>query len=241
METQDNKELIKYLKIIAEQNKTKRLIFRGCVTGMFSSLGTLAGLAIIVFVGINLLGSLRQLEIIDSILEYTKLDVLIENQVSKLTSSGDQATGSAEQDNTQRPTDTIPELLTYNDTAVGLEFKYPATFTNISTQSGSTADESLVVFGSSTGALHALEVFVNQQPTVVGNSSQRFVQGNAGRIRLDVFEQGALINGEQYSFAVYTASISGSNLVTFVGYADSELPKTAREVFSSIISSANVQ
>ncbi len=233
---EQDKELIKYLKRIAQQNELKFMVFRGCMTGIFTALGTLIGLGIIVFIGIRLLPGLSLIPIVDEILRVTKLDVLIENQVNQLTGQ-DNETAT---DNTNTDTDTpvVATMLKYKNESIGLEFEYPSSFSSVVVTDNPEIGSFKEIVLSGEGSLISLQIYVNQTTSVVGNSTQRFInRPNNERVTMELYESGALIGGEQFNNTIYTADLSGDNSYQFIGISDAQLPKTAREVFVGIIES----
>lgn len=228
MEVQTDPELRKYLKRLTLFNRMDQVILRGCITGMFTAIGVLLGTAVIFFIGTQLLSGLKEIPIIDSILEQTRLDVLIENEVRRL--RGD--TEAGETPVTETPAEV--KYLAYQDTELGIGFEYPDYLTSLYKDEANTK---LQLTGDS-GILISLDVFTDEF-TLTGDSSQRFIpRSDMDRIVVNVYEGGAVYNGGTVTNAVYSASITkGEATINFVAIAAADAPKLGREVFTAILES----
>jgi hypothetical protein len=227
-------EIRKYLKLVTKQNTTKEVIKRGLLLGIFTFIGTLIGFAIVLIIGFNFLSGLKEIPLLNIILEQTKLDLVIENQINKLKGNDNPTTPG-----TDNPEPEVTQL-TYSNDQVGLKFNYPSTFNSVTNKPGSDQSSSVVqLIGA--GALTSLDVYINQPPTIVGNGNQRFIPlTNGDRVVLDSYEQGAVVNGTQLVNAIYHARIvTSTSSFDFVGLSDPALPKSAREVFTALIQSAS--
>jgi hypothetical protein len=236
----DDAEVKKHLKMIAKSNKWKQIILRGCILGLFNGVGTIAGFILIGFLFINIIGSLKQLPLIDSILQQTKLDVLIESQVNRLTQEqGNSSSSSTSDQSAQTNTTPTETTLTYSDTTLGINFSYPSSFTSVKEIAGENELGKIIQLNSGDGALHNLDIYVDQDIQISGASMQRFIPKNdMDRIVLHTYENGAVINSTNYDNAVFYAEVPHDNhTFEFIGLATPETPKLAREVFTQILES----
>jgi hypothetical protein len=230
MEVQTDPELRKYLKRLTLFNRTDQVILRGCITGMFTAIGVLLGTAIIFFIGTQLLSGLKEIPIIDSILEQTRLDVLIENEVRRL--RGDTEPGEDTTPDTEATVEV--KYLTYQDTDLGISFEYPDYLTSLYKDE---VNSKLQLTGDS-GILISLDVFTDEF-TLTGDSSQRFIpRSDMERIVVNMYEGGAVYNGGTVTNAVYSATITkDEQTINFVAIAAADAPKLGREVFTLILES----
>lgn len=222
-------ELKKYLKRLAVYNRMDQIIIRGCITGMFTAIGVLLGTAVIIFIGTQLLSGLKEIPIIDAILEQTKLDVVIENEVRRLRQQNETETPNE----TEEPTETV-KYLNYQDTELGITFEYPDYLDNLYKDA---AGQKIQLTGDK-GTLLSLDIFT-EEFTLTGDASQRFIpRSDMDRIVVNVYEGGAVYNGESLTNAVYSATITkDTKTINFVAIAAADAPKLGREVFSLILES----
>ena len=72
---------------VSKQNDklaTKQVILRGFTNGLFSALGATVGFALLIFIIAKILSSISFIPYIDTILQSTKLDTLIEYQLEQI-------------------------------------------------------------------------------------------------------------------------------------------------------------
>lgn len=226
----EDPEVKKALKSIARGNRWDQVMLRGCLIGVFTALGTTIGFALLIAFAAQFVGSFKQLPLIDTFLEQTKLDVLIENQLKKI-STETSTTTSTTSSGSQTPTSSS---LTYVNTQTGISFTYPSSLSKVSS-------EGSVVTFSGTTPIEVLELRINQQITLSGNSSQQFItKAGQDRIVINIYEAGAKLDGKEVTNAVFETKItSGSNKFQFVAISEASSPKLAREVFKSIIESVS--
>jgi len=237
-----DKELIRYMELIAKQNKPKQLIIRGIIIGMFSALGTILAFILLAMFAAYFLTGLKEIPFINSFIEEYKLDILIENILNERVNNNQytptETPNGTQQGDVETPQPQPDPMTTYTDSTTGFSFIYPSYLDNIITDPGSDGASKLQWLGD--GALHSLELYHNSPPTVIGNSSERFATVNEDRVTIHVYEGGALVNGTQYNIALYEARFElESGQYTLLGYSDANLPKTAREIFTMIIESVN--
>jgi hypothetical protein len=218
-------ELKKYMRAIADANKTHNVVLRGLLTGIFTAVGTTIGFALLILLAAGLISNVKNVPILHNFLQQTKLDVLIEDQLSKIQSG-----------NTSE-TDTVVEEL-YQDSTFGLIFTYPSTFTTVQQVSADSEGKIIQLIGN--GALHSLEIYINKPAVLVGDSTQTQVKPEALQVTLDVsiYDQGAKVNGTEYKNAVFqTKFINGGDEYVFIGIAENNKPKLGREVYLGILQS----
>jgi len=225
-------DILKYLKKIAKANRADQVILRGLLNGVFTALGATVGLALIGVIFLNWVGGLKQIPFIDDILRQTKLDVIIENQLNALTEetvSSTTVTSSAV---------SVPDS-TYQNGKYAFSFVYPSTLTSVEELTGTSTDALEVQLTGSSGSLPSLQVLVDSDIEVFGNTSQVFVpKEGMERVVVDIYEEGATVKGVYFSNNVFIAVISyNEHTYTFIGVSNSSEPKTAREVFVNIIES----
>lgn len=233
-----NEELVKYMKMIAKQNTARQVILRGLMTGMFVALGTLIGLAIILIGGTALLSNQDQIPLLDAILEQTKLDVLIENQINDITNQNNSDSDSSA-NNDEGGTE---QTLTFQSEDLGISFQYPSSLETQITKEGITSEGRILQWTSS-GLLNGLELYVADTPSVVGNSSERLISlADETRVNMDIYTEGVLVQETQYSNEVFVVEVINSSgiTLTFVGISGPDLPKTAREIFTAILGSLDI-
>lgn len=227
-------ELKKYMKAIALSNRWDRVILRSLLIGTFVALGTTVGFALLLLFVSQFVGSFRQIPLLDTILEQTKLDLLIENQLKKLNE-----TPSEEQDpDTETPQ---PKPLTYNSNTPAFSFTYPAHLGSTSSKT-TPAGAAYTQFTGNGDGIQALDLFVDTTVTIKGINTQRFINiPELGRTLIYIYEQGAVVNGEELKVPVYytTIKVSGAN-IAMVGYGAADLPKLGREVFTNILESIQI-
>lgn len=226
-------EFRKYLKMIAYANKWHQVILRGCLTGIFAALGTTIGFAILLVALSQFVTTFKQVPLLDTILEQTKLDVLIEQQLNKI--------NQPEQPTEEKPEEETPEItsLKYTDNQFKLSFNYPSTFSSINTLPIDEDSKTIQLEGGN-GVLQSLDIYINQDIKVQGQGTQRYIpKAGMDRIIVNVYEDGATVGAQTYQTPVYASHISvDGNTFDFIGIGDAASPKLAREVFLQIIESS---
>lgn len=220
----------KYLKQIALASRWDQVVIRGCITGMFSAIGILLGTAIVVFIGTRLLGGLREIPLVSTILEQTKLDVLIEQQVNKLSAEGGATTPPASTPSSE------PTFATYESDTLGVRVKYPSYLTATTDNTSAVGTLTLI---SNAGALASLEI-TNKQTEVFGYSVQRFISHKQiGAVTIEVFEQSATVNTDRKinNPAFFTKVSNNGKTLYILGIADPGNAKLGRETYTNIIES----
>jgi len=222
---QTDPELKRYMRRIADSNRMHNVIVRGLFTGIFTAIGTTIGFALLIFLAAALVSNVKNVPILDSFLQQTKLDVLIEDQLSKIQKG---STGT---------TDTVVQEI-YQDSTYGLIFTYPSTFTTVQQVSADSKGKIIQLIGN--GPLHSLEIYVNKPAVMVGDSTQVQIKPENLEVTLDVniYEQGAKVNDIEYQNAVFqTKFINGGNEYVLIGIAENNKPKLGREVYLGIVES----
>jgi hypothetical protein len=230
-------ELKKYMKMIAWSNRWDQVILRGCLIGVFTAVGTTIGFALLIIIAGQFVTTFKQIPLLDAFLAQTKLDVLIENQLQKI-SQTDQGQNPPPSNNNENQTPTVVDLK-YNNAVYKLAFTYPSTFTSNSETAGAS-DGGRVVQLAGTGSLRSLDVYINEPVQVGGVSTQRIIPRNdINRIVVNIYDSGAIVNNKKIDTAVYYSEVKvGDNTFSFVGIADSQTPKLAREIFVNILTSS---
>ncbi|MCA9379345.1 hypothetical protein KC640_02865 [Candidatus Dojkabacteria bacterium] len=242
-EPQMDNELRKLLKRMVMMNRLDQIALRGCLIGIFTAIGTTIGFALFIIIASQFVTQFKEIPLLDSILEQTKLDVLIENQLNKL-----------EQETANPPTDTsVPDStdpgstgdtsknLTYQNDSLGISFEYPSTFNSVLEKQ--TEDEYTVIQLNGEGALYNLDIYIDKQVVVTGTATQRFVQrDDIDRIVVNIYESGVTIEGQEFTNPAYYSTVEANgHTYRFVGLADENTPKLAREVFVSILQTVSFQ
>ncbi len=229
-------ELKKYMKMIAKSNRWDQVIFRGCLMGVFTAVGTTIGFALLLIIAGQFVTTFKQLPLIDTFLAQTKLDVLIENQLQKINQTDQGEAPTTPTDNSSTP---VVTELKYTNAVYKLAFTYPSTFNSVAEKAGSDEGGKIVQLNG-TGSLRSLEVYINQTVQVGGVSSQRFIpRQDMDRIVMDIYDDGAIINNKKNDSAVYYAEVKvGNDTFRFVGIADQQTPKLAREIFAQLLTTA---
>lgn len=218
----------KYLKAIARANRIDQVMLRGCITGVFTALGTTVGFALLVLMATQLI---RQVPVLETFMAETGLDVLVEQLRSQRGIVTTSTTSSAQ-----------PATLTYQHQQTGLKFDYPSTFTSLVEERTSGESSSVVKFTGS-GLLSTLDVYVNTSVAVLGNKYNVFTARATGqRVAVDVYENGANIGGQPVANPVFVAQIkvNGSEYF-FVAVGSKDTPKQARDQFVEIIETVEVK
>lgn len=233
-EAKKDAELRKYLKFIAYSNKWHQVILRGCLTGVFAALGTTIGFAILLLALGQFVSTFKQVPLLDTILEQTKLDVLIENQLNKI----NEPDKEEEEPTEENPIPTVTSLK-YTDNQFRLSFNYPSTFSSLNTVPVSETAKTVTLEGGN-GLLQSLDIYINQDIKVQGQGTQRYIpKAGMDRIIVNVYEDGATVGDQTYQTPVYFSKIKvDTNTFDIVGIGDSAAPKQAREVFLQIIESS---
>lgn len=234
---QNDPELKRYLRNLGFYNRLDQVIFRGCVTGMFTAIGVLLGTGVIFFIGTRLLSNLQEIPLINTILEQTRLDVVIENEVRRL--SAEQTAGEEDGAPTTAEDEQVEQVkfVQYIGTEFGIVFAYPDYFTADEISETQTAAN----FTDDFGPLATLDIST-EEPLIIGSSYQRFVSTvDFGRIVVSIYEEGATYSGEVLSNALFAANIElpSGDMIYLVGIANSETPKLARELFLQIVESVS--
>lgn len=235
-DTKKDAELKKYLKMIANANKWHQVILRGCLTGVFTALGATVGFALLLFVAAQFVTSFKQIPLLDTFLEQTKLDVLIEQQLNKINQPEETPDQGEKPDEEETP---VVTTLKYTDNQFKLAFSYPSTFSSLNTVPVSDIAKTIQIEGGD-GVLQSVDIYINQEIKVQGQGTQRYIpKAGMDRIVVNVYENGATVIDQTYQTPVYYSKIKvDNNTFEIVGIGDSSSPKLAREVFLQIIESA---
>lgn len=142
----DDKEIKKYLKRIADSSKPRRIVINAIINGIFTALGATIGFALVVIFLAYFLASIKNLPIIDELIRRTKIDQLINNQLSKLENDTDYSTRIS---------------FTTNDLA--LTFNYPFGFIKNAYIGADNAEITEFLGG---GELRAIKLFVSDKEAV---------------------------------------------------------------------------
>lgn len=226
-------EIKKYMKMIAISNRWDQVILRGCLTGTFVAVGTTIGFALLLLILGQFVSTFKQVPLLDTILEQTRLDVLIEKQLNQISEEEQGESVNPTPSPTPAPPSPSESILEFKDESHGIAFSYPS---NLST-SQTSDDLDQIASLSGEGALSALDVYQIKLDRPAGNSSQRFITLASGtRVIMYVFENGATIDTESFSLPVYFVDFVNQNQsFSFVGFGDPDSPKEGREVFKSIV------
>lgn len=221
-------------------NRLDQVALRGCVIGIFTAIGTTIGFALFIIIAAQFVTQFKGIPLLDAILEQTKIDVLIENQLNKLEQETANKpttpdTSVPDPDNPDNSTDNKPKNLTYKNETLGISFEYPNTFTSVSEKQ--TEDGFKVIQLNGEGALYNLDIYIDKKVTIEGSATQRFVQReDINRIVVDIYETGVTIDGQKFTNPAYHSEVNiNGHTYRFVGLADENTPKLAREVFVSIL------
>ncbi|MBL8015048.1 MAG: hypothetical protein JNK26_02580 [Candidatus Doudnabacteria bacterium] len=222
-------ELKRYMKLIAVSNRWDQVIFRGCLIGVFTAVGTTIGFALLLLVAGQFVSTFKQVPLLDTILEQTKLDLLIENQLNRLNETPSEGSSGNETPEPATP-------LIYNNKDLNFSFSYPA---YLSSSSENVDDEGnkYVQFTGEGDGIQALDLYTNLDVTVKGLSTQRFANiPDLGRVVVYIYEQGGSVNNEEYNAPIYFAQVNKNGTkVVFVAYGEKDLPKLGREIFTDIL------
>lgn len=222
-------ELKRYMKLIAVSNRWDQVILRGCLIGVFTAVGTTIGFALLLFIAGQFISSFKQVPLLDTILEQTKLDLLIENQLNRLNENP--TTGESE---TPPPPPASP--LVYTNKDLNFSFSYPA-YLSSSSENVDEAGNKYIQFTGEGDGIQALDLYTNLEVSVKGLSTQRFANiPELGRVVVYIYEQGGSVNNEEYNAPIYFAQVNKNGTkVVFVAYGEKDLPKLGREIFTDIL------
>ena len=227
---QNDVELKKYMKRIADTNKMSNVIFRGCISGVFTALGTTIGFTLFLIVFASLLSGLKQLPFIEDILRETKIDALIEAQLNNLSNVSSTVTDNNIDDNKDNPT---KSNLGFIDETLGISFEYPSYLNDINRRNN-------YVNLSGSGVLSSFEIFIDDSNfSLVGTSvAQTLVDANDNEFEMLVFEDGAKVNGIEYKSPLFYLQYNNEDHVFHIlGHGQKSSPKLAREQFILIVES----
>lgn len=234
-EAQSDKEFRRYLKVIAKSNRWDQVMIRGCIIGLFSALGATIGLALTLFVAYQII---KQVPILDQILQYTKLDVIIENQINQQLNTNTTSTSTTQPTDNEEPTPAPSEQseLYYSDEELGIHISYPTYLAQLNQ----------IVDGvrfAGEGALLSIDILNDTIITIEAeDKNQRFVnRQDTERITVDVYESGATVNGRFYNNALFYAHVyNNGHDIYFIGLANPDTPKLGREAFIRIMESLSL-
>lgn len=219
----------KYLRAIARANRIDQVMLRGCITGVFTALGTTVGFALLILMATQVI---RQVPVLETFMAETGLDVLVEQLRSQRGIISTSSTTSS----------ALPATLTYQHQQTGLKFDYPSSFISL-VEERSSGESSSVVKLTGSGLLSTLDVYINSNVAVLGNKYNVFTARATGqRVAVDVYESGANIAGQAVSNPVFVAQIkvNGSEYF-FVAVGSKDTPKQARDRFVEIIETVEVK
>lgn len=225
------KELNKYLKQLVKQNLKRNVALRGVINGIFTAIGTTIGFGLLIIIVAFLVSNLKQLPVVDSFLADTKLDLLIEYQLQKIKAEIGNGTISASNSSASSTSD----YQTYNSGKYAYTLKYPVYFDEVTELP--TGNNSVVVDFSGQGTLSSLEIRVNDLVDLTGNKTQYPATTNAGeQLIVNIYNNGAAFDNKNFTQTVFELElVKGSNTFQFIGVADSDTPKLAREQFLTIL------
>ncbi len=220
------KEIKKYLKNISDSYKTRSVVGRSLLSGIFTAIGATVGFALFIFLAAQLVSGIRFIPILNDILRATKIDVLIESQLNKIAEEDSQGESTTQQiDNSS--------YVTYETLDLGLAFFFPSYLSDGLTESAGNA--ALRFTGN--GPLSELEFYQTEEVIINGSSITQYVQNSTmGQVKMQIYESGATINETYISNPIYVSYVSKLGL-TVIGTAQDNSPKIAREIFISILES----
>lgn len=238
MATQNDK-IEKYLREIADHGGVKWAIMRGFFTGVFTAIGLIFGTAIIIFIGSNFLTDLRQVPLINDFLRETKLDVLIEKEVNKITETNDVSkTDTVNQNVTNTNNSSGDEASSYakfSNQVLGLEFFYPSNLSELSIEE----DASEVILKGN-GELKEIKIYKDRNIEITTKNTIKQPASNVefGQLEINIFSDGLEINNRNIPNPAYVVTITTEkSTYTVLGIADENSSSIGREVFIKILES----
>jgi hypothetical protein len=223
---------LKQLKVIANTYQVHRVVSRGCLTGIFSAVGTTIGFAIVLALAASFISTIKDWPIIDSILAETKIDVLIENQISNLSGIDNQET--------VKPIENSPKPeIKFNDNKIPLQFLPPQYLQYQASSRVNEQDADYHIIYEGSGPLSGLTVYINETPVtsttdsdqktfavVVSGVNNEFT-GYYPHIKIDEIQT----NGPVFMYQTKFANTS----ITLIGVANEETPGVGREIFRQVV------
>lgn len=218
-------QTVRYLKRIADQYAWKKVIARGLLTGIFTTTGAFLGIILLVFFASRLVAGLSEIPFLDDFLRQTKLDVLIESELNRLSGQSNDTVG---EDGTLQYTE-------YNNQTYSISFDYPDDLTSIRETDIEDGGHLIRFMGS--GLLRELHIYIDSDVKVGGEYEEiSIVNPSIDSSIIRVYEEGGTVDSTEVRSPLYTIRFTlDEREFVMIGYGDTVFPLNAREIFATVV------